>query len=160
MATKKALTGNDQKNNGATFFHANTTEYNDLRFSERGAGSTELAPVSGLTQAAISGGVFANNSEGIYRGYTSQIAGQASSVARFTDRKVDIRRGFRQYERLDVESINALTGVVTYGSNKGDVVLASGIDGTTGVNADHTLSVLPGELVYQKGSINPVQADY
>lgn len=160
MATQKVIDGNPQKNNGATFFHSNSTEYNDLRFSERGNGKLPLSPVSGYTQAAISGGTFANNSQGIFRGYTSEIAGQASSVARFTDKKVDVVRGFRQYERLDVESINALTGVVTYGENNGDIVLASGIDGTTGVNADHAISVLPGELVYQKGSINPVQADY
>ena len=160
MATQKAIDGNEQKNDGATFFHSNSVQYNDLRFSERGNGSVPLSPVSGVTQAAIEAGVYANNSEGIFRGYTSEIAGVSSSVPRFTDKKVDVVRGFRQYQRIDVESINALTGAVTYGENNGVSVLASGIDGTTGVDADHTISVLPGELVFQKGSINPVQADY
>lgn len=160
MATQKAISGNPQKNDGATFFNSNSVEYNDLRFNERGESQDRLLPISGYTQKAISAGDFANNSEGVTLGYTNLIAGQATSVARITSTKVKVKSGFRGYERIDVDAINALTGEVTYGANNGVRVLPSGLDGTTGIDADHTISVVPGELVYANGSLVPVQAEY
>ena len=160
MATQKAISGNPEKNGGSTLLHANTTEHNDFRFSERGSGKNVFAPVAGYVQKVISAGEFANDSEGVVLGSTSMIAGQESSAVRITSNKVDNVQGFRGYDRLDIQSVNAFTGVPTFGPNKGVRVQASGLDGQVGVNADHTISVIPGELVYQKGSLVPVQGDY
>lgn len=160
MATAKAISGNPQKNNGATVLRSNTTELNDVRFDGLGDGLNQLAPVSGLTQKAISAGTFAyENNVGLFLGYSDQVAGQSNDAIKLTGYQPN-QDGFRGYQRIDIESINALTGVVTYGENNGVTVPASGLDGTTGVNADHNISVVPGELVYQKGSLVPVQADY
>lgn len=160
MATQKAIAANDQKNNGASFLYSNSSEYNDVSFTEVGDGRNQLSAVSNYTQKGISGGTFAfNNNSGTMLGETSQVAGVSSDAVRITGYKPN-KDGFRGYERLDIQSIDALTGTVTYGGLNGSGVPASGLDGTSGVNADHTLSVIPGELVYQKGSLVPVQADY
>ena len=160
MATAKAINANPQKNNGSTVLRSNSAEYNDLAFNEMGSGRNELAPVSGLTQKAISAGNFAHeNNIGLFLGYSEQVAGQNNDAIKLTGYQPN-QEGFRGYQRIDITSITALTGAVTYGANNGVTVLASGLDGTTGINADHNISVVPGELVYQKGSLVPVQADY
>jgi hypothetical protein len=160
MATQKAIAANDQKNDGASVLYSNSTDYNDVSFTEVGDGKNQLSAVSNYTQKGISGGTFAfNNNSGVMLGETSQIAGASNDAIRLTGYKSN-QDGWRGYQQLDVSSIDALTGVVTYGGLNGSGVLPSGLDGTTGVNADHTLSVIPGELVYQKGSLVPVQADY
>ena len=110
------------------------------------------------TAKIISGGTFVNLEEGRYvaKLINHSIAGTASTFLKSGAADTGLRRPvhkFYGYQRLAITSFNAVTGDATFGANNGVTVLASGIDGTLGKNADHAYGP-PGELTFFHNSLN------
>lgn len=65
---------------------------------------------------------------------------------------------FYSYQRLNITSWDAVTGAATYGSARGNSVLASGINGVLGKAADlgDGTAAVPAQFVYITGPVNPV----
>lgn len=99
-------------------------------------------------------------------GLPHTIAGTASSILQSAspDRgQPHAVNRFYAYQRLNITSWNAVTGAATKGANNGVTVLASGLNGQTGVKADqgpYVNDAIPGEFTVITGSVNPTQLDY
>lgn len=176
---QKAISGNPVKNDTGTILGVNdVSNVNGLPIIENttNTGSVygsklalAVSPASSGnigTAKAISGGRFSNLTAGDYiiRGITTTIAGSASTILKSGASDVGGPRGrnaWYGYRRQNITSWNYETGAATKGAGDGDLVLASGINGTTGIRADHANSyVVPGELTYQKGANLAVNDDY
>lgn len=184
LGYQKAITDNVIKNNGATVLNAGNTpadspvtksitqvSNNTVQKNYGQVLAASVSPASsgniGLAKA-ISGSKFA----GFYDGkYVMQrygfVNGTANAALNSAAGDVNGRgfKGFYGYRRYDNTSWNAVTGAVTKGAAAGDLVLASGIDGTTGFYADDSIKyrtpAVPGELVVFTGKLNaPTQLDY
>lgn len=181
---QKAITGNSIKNNGAAVLNAGNTpadspvtksisqisnNNNPPLYGQNLTASVSPASSGNIGLAkAISGSKFAGFYDGKYvmqrYGFINGTANTALNSAA-GDVKDKGFKGTYGYRRYNITSWNAVTGAATKGSAAGDLVLASGVDGTTGFNADDSVkyrtSAVPGELVVFTGKLNmPTQLDY
>lgn len=161
MSTFTPFGGQPVKNNGFTVLNGNPTDTeisNDIDYSQLSNSQVVQGAISGYTQTVL-GGEFGQYESIVVAGYTERLAGSANDAVKDLDYHTNVD-GARNYQRIDIDSINILTGEITYGANNGVTVPVSGQDGTTGVNADHAISQVPAELVYRDGSPNPIQDEY
>lgn len=174
----KAISGNEIKNDSTTLLNAgnvNPALANNVTLSENMSarnnyGSTLVLPVSPVSSGntgygkAISAGTLNQNTEGNYIAIMlgTKIAGVTSNLMRNSASDVG-QRGLTPYyvghRRLDEQSWDYVTGIVTKGNEAGVLSAASGINGQTGRAADHSNNY-PGELTFMQGGAAPVQDDY
>jgi hypothetical protein len=168
MATAKAISGSSVKNNGSSLlFAGNVTrpEIGNLDFGSTNMNVVGQPNISGLTQKAISAGDFNVDNRLVSMGHTSSIAGVAIKVLKsgsgLQNRVKSL--GAVSYTRSDLASFDMLTGLATYGSNAGDMVMFSGLDGSLGKDSDinnNSSYTVPHKLVFMQGGKNPVSKNY
>jgi hypothetical protein len=185
MTTIKAISGNPYKDNGATVINGGTVDSSNTVTSTK-----TISEISGLKDSygskvveAVStassgnlGTLKANSSaafayqmvagEYVAKIIGTKVAGLSNTVLRSGAGDFGHRRPIARWEgynRLDITDWSYTTGAATLGGASGARVLPSGIDGTTGPDADDAANpsfAIPGELVYMvKGSL-PTQDDY
>lgn len=168
MATQKAISGNPVVNNGSRLLHAgNSTrpEVGSINYGKVGMSVTGQTDVSGLTHKAISGGDFNVDNRLVSMRTTTGVAGTEIKVIKSGSGLQDRQsiKSYNGYTRSDIDYYDKFTGLAEYGANAGDYVLASGIDGKVGKEADKAANPtmqVPGRLVYQFGSNSPKQQSY
>lgn len=158
MSVQKAISGNNVKNNGSSLLHAGNVTRNEIGNIDFGLTNMEYVGqpnVSGLTQKGIAGGDFNVDNRLVAMALTTSIGGNATNIlsAGAGIQIVSAINAFPGYNRIDLENINMLNGEVTYGANRGDFVLPSGLDGSTKRDADLNTSpsyAVPSKLVYRQ----------
>jgi hypothetical protein len=108
------------------------------------------------TQKAFSSLKFGYQKPGQYviSKVTTSLAGSANGTMQAMDNGGLHRNPsrFYAYQRYDITS-TTMAGVVTKGGAAGATVLASGIDGTTGTNADKSFSITPNNLTWRQNML-------
>lgn len=183
MSTQKAISGNIQKNNGATVLKAgNYTSGNVTNsltvqnnaadryaYGSRPFQPTEVSSSGNIgARPAIYGRPFADMEAGEYVAMVigAKIAQTADTTLRSPSSDFGTRQAIHRhqgYQQLDITSWDYETGVATTGANAGSTVLPSGVDGEVGPQVDQAANptdAIPGELVYKTGAANPTQDDY
>lgn len=159
MATQKAISGNPVRNNGSRLLHAGNVDRAEIGSLDYGTTSMDVVTqpnISGLTAKAISSGDFNVDNKLVAMGLNQSIAGVAISVIKSGSgiQQRQNTKSWKGYTRSDITSYDAFTGTATYGSNAGDFVLASGVDGVTGKLADEAANptyAVPSRLTYRLG---------
>jgi hypothetical protein len=177
MAQGKAISGNLTKNKGATVLGAGAVDgrvvTNAILLTTNNAGAQgqigsrvflAVSPASSGntgTKTAITGN-FAKMVKGQYLipGYSQQIAGVANTILSTPAADWKRTNGLTlvqiiKYQRLDITSWNAVTGVATKGVNAGSTVSLA-VDKA----AQETTGRLPAGLVYMVTGLTPTQDNY
>ena len=178
MATRKVISENAIKNNGATVLlggaHDSTNQVTNApdatitghRSGQYGA--TVPAPASGRpTHKPLTSGTFAfvmDEGKYIIKGVTTTLSGVAKSVTQGSDYG---RRSIHKIEhmrRLDEDSWDYVTGAVTKGGSAGAKSdyhdIAAGSGETPNDDAANPSRSVPGELTFMEGGVLPVNKDY
>ena len=174
MSSQKAISGNTQKNNGATILQAGNytsgavTNKVTLRANaiEDGYGSKVIEKASqGTFNAATTFGRKMSAGDYIMKRVTTTVNGVANTFLRSGAADAGAKRyptPINYTRLLDEDSWDYVTGAVTKGGNEGNqsnfVNPATG--GTAADVAAHGTNAVPGELVYRTGAKLPVQDDY
>lgn len=159
MATKKAVTANDKKNNGATVFYGGTADGKNVTnvlsletagyWGRKNVGVVESSNIA--TTYALSAGNFAKMTAGRYviMRNCSYLAGTSNTTLQsgagdFGRRPINWSESAR---RLHITSWNYATGVATKGGSAGASYDYVNIGTTTHIDhAAHPTRAIPGEL--------------
>lgn len=168
MATAKAKSGSNIKNNGSSILFGGNISDPNISTLDFGSTNMEVSyqgPVSGLVDKAFDSEEFSKKNSLTAMALTSSIGGVEIRVLK-SGSGVENRqntKGWRGYVRSDITSIDLLSGEISYGAAAGNYVSASGLDNTVGVLSDKVLQAgyaVPGRLVYQFGSNVPKEQSY
>lgn len=181
MATTTAISGQPQKNNGASVLHAGNIDgvnvTNNLSLATNAHDVPWATDLVYLAVSPVSSGNVGNMkplSAGIFNKmeeaqYVAKIIGTRiaqtddtflrSGAAETNDRtSLHYSRGYRQY---DVSSWDYVTGAATLGGSEGTAItFHDPVAGTTIAVEPFPTDSVPGELVYRDGSASPTQDDY
>ena len=183
MATTTSISGNTQKNNGATIYRAGNIDVtgpvtNDLTIAENLTGIREYASTvieaggtpgqSGNigTIRPLSAGVFGQMEVGQYVGKIigTRIAQTDDTFLRSGASQTSSRRSLhyaRGNRRYDITDWSVVSGVATYGGNQGNLVTyIDPADGSAQAFEPFPTDAVPGELVFLVTGLTPDQDNY
>lgn len=174
MTTTTAISGNPQKNNGATVLMAGNIDSSDT--VTRNLTQNELAYTSGYgssvsesvgeTHKPLTAGVFGKMETGQYvaKILGTRVAQTDETFLRGGGAETNARKMLHYssgYRRLHHTAWDYVTGAVTKGGNAGDAVtFTDPADGTTIAKEPYPTDAVPGELTYHTGSSEPTTDEY